>query len=177
MPYYRAASGEILYFSSISFANQLPAGSVVIPDAEALAALPTALSTAQETQIAILDQACADTILGGFVSDALGAAYTYPSGSTDQTNLTGAVVRSLIPNLPAGWTINFWCEDTNGVWALRPHNAAQIQEVGSNGLDMVAACIAHKVVLETQVMNAEDDADVTAIVWVAPSIVMNPAAS
>jgi hypothetical protein len=87
------------------------------------------LAQAQAAQSAALSAACAAAIISGFQSSALGTAHTYPSQPNDQSNLIGATTRSQAPGLPSTWTCNFWCADSTGAWALRPHTAAQIQQV------------------------------------------------
>lgn len=95
---------------------------------------PRTLDQARADKAAELSTACATHILGGFVSSALGAAYTYPSTILDQHNLNGLVTRSLYPGNPAGWIEKFWCADAAGVWARRDHTAAQLQQVGDEAI-------------------------------------------
>lgn len=110
------------------------------PDPSLTAAVPPPpLATVQAAKIAELTNACGAEILGGFTSSALGAPHTYPSTLVDQTNLMASVTASLYPNLPADWTTPFWCADAGGVWAKRPHTAAQIQQVGRDGKAAVIA--------------------------------------
>ena len=136
---------------------------------------PTAaeqLAAAQQTQIETISAGCAATIVSGFTSSALGAAYTYPSKeggeNRDQTNLIGAYGNSLNPANASTWTTKFWCCDASGSWAFRAHTAAQIQQVFSDGAARKIACIEQNAALSAQVMAAADVASVQAIVWVAP---------
>lgn len=128
-------------------------------------ALVQSLSATQAAQIAALKAACASAITGGYTSSALGAAYTYPSGPTDQLNMTASVVASQLPNLPSTWTTPFWCADSTGAWAMRAHTAAQIQQAGSDGKAWVTSCQTKLDGLVTQVMTATTPSAVQAIVW------------
>lgn len=174
MPYYRDTSGNVVFFASIAFISDLPAGAVVITDEEAFATMPTPLSDAQTAQLAQIDADCAASITGGFYSNALGAKYLYPSQQTDQANLSASVLRSMLPNTASTWSVLFWCADRYNSWGLRGHNIAQIQQVGEDGINWVSQCIAQKVVYETQVMNAQTPEAVAAINWVAPTQTLLP---
>jgi hypothetical protein len=129
---------------------------------------PTAaekLANAQKTQIETISTNCASSITAGFTSSALGAANTYPSTLTDQHNLNGSVVASLLPNLPSTWTTKYWVMDSSGVWTLAVHTAAQIQQAGLDGKAWVTAQQEKLASLLAQVMAAMSVADVQAIVW------------
>ena len=111
-----------------------------------------------------LRDACKAAILGGYVSSALGTPHTYPSLLEDQMNLIGAVTDSLTAS--AGWTVEFWCADTQGVWALRSHTASEIQGVMR---DAKAVRVGYSVKLD-QLCNAAraaagDSAALNAIKW------------
>ncbi|AOJ13141.1 MULTISPECIES: DUF4376 domain-containing protein [Burkholderia] len=123
------------------------------------------LAQSQTAQIAAIDAACAAEIVAGFTSSALGQSYVYPAKSTDQQNLSSCVLSSLFPNLPSGWTTDFWCADAAGNWSLRPHTAAQIQQVGVDGKTAISNAIMKKVQFEQQVMAATTIEAVRAIVW------------
>lgn len=108
---------------------------------------------------------CADTILAGFVSSALGQPHSYPAKPNDQANLTGSVVRSFYPNVDADWRTPFWCADAAGTWAYRPHSAPQIQQVGD---DAVVARLTHMGVneqLQAQIAAAVTPSELAAINW------------
>lgn len=145
-------------------------GKVITADANGLpvAVAPASLMTlaeAQSEQIAKLSAACQAQIYAGFQSSALGAVHNYPAKDKDQANLSASVVASLLPNLPAGWTTPFWCEDSTGAWSLAPHTAAQIQQVGSDGKAAIVAALEKNDSLANQVMAATDVPSVQAIVW------------
>ncbi len=145
------ASGETL---------KLVNGSVVIVPAPA----PT-LAQVQAMQIADLSAACAAQIYSGFTSSARGAPHTYPAKDRDQSNLSASVTASLLPNLPANWTTDFWCADGAGAWALRPHTVTQIQQAGLDGKTAIETAIRKNATLAQQVMAATTVASVQAIIW------------
>lgn len=126
------------------------------------------LDDAKALKMSTLDEACAAEICAGFTSTALGDACRYPSKASDQSNLQASVLASLFPGLAEDWTTPFWCQDAAGTWAYRPHTAAQIQQVGSDGKDAINACIAQKINLEKQLAKAKALAEVEAITWTAP---------
>jgi hypothetical protein len=127
------------------------------------------LATAQATQSGILNSACAQAIVSGFTSSALGATYTYPSGLIDQQNLAASVLSSVMPNLAADWTTPFWCEDSNGNWAWISHTVAQIQQVGMDGKIAVLNYQNQNAQLQAQVAAATTVDAVAAIVWTNPA--------
>lgn len=114
---------------------------------------------------AVLNMSCQSQIYAGFQSSALGTPHTYPAKDKDQSNLTASVVASTLPNLPADWTTPFWCCDANGVWALVPHTAAQIQQVGLDGKAAITTAIVKNATLQKQVQDATTVADVEAVTW------------
>lgn len=126
------------------------------------------LADAQALALSELEIGCGNTIAAGFSSAALGKPYRYPAKLTDQSNLQASVLASLFPGLAEDWTTPFWCQDAAGTWAYRPHTAAQIQRVGTDGKDAINACIAQKILLEAQLAKAKTLAEVEAITWTAP---------
>lgn len=127
------------------------------------------LAQAHATQIAELAAACQTAIYKGFVSSALGATYTYPTDDKSQLNLAASVTDSLLPNLPANWTTPFMCADSSGVWAMRAHTAAQIQQVGSDGKAFVLKNLQQNAALTAEVSAATTVSAVQAIVWTNPA--------
>lgn len=115
-------------------------------------------------KVEAMSAACGAAIVAGFKSSALGAQHTYPAKLTDQANLTGSILDSLIPGLPAGWTTPFWCADTDGVWEYRPHTATQIQQAGRDGKAAILACMAKNEALVAQIM-ASTIAEIDQIHW------------
>lgn len=60
------------------------------------------LTEAIENKIDELSLACANAILAGFTSKALGSPYLYPAKGTDQTNLASSVLSAIIAQWGAG---------------------------------------------------------------------------
>jgi hypothetical protein len=136
----------------------------------ALTAVPAAtdaelLEDAQATQVAVLSAACAAAIVSGFTSSALGAVHTYPSKVTDQQNLNASVTASLLPDIGTDWVTQFWCADATGAWAWTTHTAAQIQQVGKDGMSAVLALQDKNAQLAAEVIAATTVAAVQAVVW------------
>ncbi len=132
-----------------------------------LQAIPAAmlLSQAQAAQKVLLRASCVSAIVSGFVSSALGSAYTYPSTLTDQHNLSSSVVASLLPNLPSTWTTPFWCQDSAGTWAMVQHTAAQIQQVGLDEKAWIVSCQEKLAGLNAQIAAAQTVSGVQAITF------------
>lgn len=168
---YKDTNGKIHFLSDADITNGgenlLPAGFTKITVAETVAILNPAptLAQVQADKFSALNTACAAQIYAGFTSTALGAAYTYPAKDKDQSNLVASVTASLMPNLPAGWTTNFWCADGTGAWAFRPHTAAQIQKVGLDGKTAIETALQKNATLAAQVTAAATVAAVQALVW------------
>jgi hypothetical protein len=112
-----------------------------------------------------MSQKCADTILAGFVSSALGEPHTYPAKPNDQINLTGLVMRSFYPNVGPDWSRPFWCMDAAFVWAYRMHTAVQIQQVGDDSIDANLTQRSINEQLQAQIIAAEAPADLAGITW------------
>ncbi len=130
------------------------------------AAWPAAqLQAVQTIQKAIVTKSCVSAMTGGFLSSALGSARTYPSTLTDQHNLSGSVIASLLPNLPSGWTTSFWCMDSTGAWAFTPHTAAQIQQVGMDGKAWITAQQEKLASLNAQIEVATTVSAVQSVIW------------
>lgn len=142
-----------------------PQGMTELTAAQVTALQAPTLAQAQAAQSATLSASCATAIVAGFTSSALGAAHTYPSQPNDQTNLIGAVTASQSPGLASGWVCNFWCADSTGAWALRPHSAAQIQQVLADGVAAREALSTKLAGLAAQVQAATSVSGVQAIVW------------
>jgi hypothetical protein len=130
---------------------------------------PPAQASLDETKMAKIRElrvSCAAAITGGFASSALGSPHIYPSKPTDQTNLMGAVVTSMLPSASEeGWFTPFWCEDAAGAWAFRDHTVGQIQRVGEDGRAHIAACQTRLDELTDVVNSAATVDDVDKISW------------
>jgi hypothetical protein len=130
------------------------------------AAWPAAqLASAKTQQSALLTALCDKAITDGFISSALGTANTYPSTLTDQHNLSGSVIASLIPNLPSTWTTKFWVMDSSGAWTFAAHTAAQIQQAGLDGKAWVTTQQEKLESLKAKVKAATTVTAVSDIVW------------
>ena len=114
---------------------------------------------------AALSAECAAAIVSGVTVDALGEPIFYPTGSTDQVNLAGAVVLTLLPGLPADWSQELTCRDAGGIWARRPHSAAQAQAVGRAVAAHVDSCRARLAARRADLAAAEDAGAVQAVAW------------
>ena len=123
------------------------------------------LQAAQTQQRALVTSSAVTAMTGGFLSSALGSAHTYPSTLTDQHNLSGSVIASLLPNLPSGWTTSFWCMDSTGAWAFTPHTAPQIQQAGLDGKAWVTAQQEKLASLNAQIDAAQTVAAVQSVLW------------
>jgi hypothetical protein len=139
-------------------------------------ALPSATSSLQTPAEALaaakvaaklrVTAGCGGQIVSGFTSSALGAAFTYPSDATSQTNLAGSVVASLLPSgQVVGWTTPLMCRDALGVWARRAHTAAQIQQAGLDGKAFISGLLTRLDGLRAQADAAATVVDANKIVW------------
>lgn len=94
---------------------------------------------------------CDAACITGFTSDALGTPHLYPSKMLDQHNLNAQVTDSLLTH-PVDWTTQQICQDVaTGVWAYRPHTAAQIQQAGSAVKDAILNHRLHNAALQAQI--------------------------
>lgn len=123
------------------------------------------IAEVRDAKLAVLSSACEAAIIGGFTSDALGAAHRYPSNITDQINLMGSVTDSLVPGLPDAWQTPFWVMDGNGIWSWKMHSATQIQQAGRDGKAHVVYCQTLLAELTVTVQNAQTEDEVSGIVW------------
>ncbi len=98
------------------------------------------LEVVRATRETDLAAACAAAITAGVTLDVLGQTIHYPTGQTDQVNLSGAVTLTLLPGLPDDWVQHLTCRDATGTWARRPHTAPQLQAVGRAVAAHVDAC-------------------------------------
>ena len=111
------------------------------------------LDATRAAKVAEISQACATSIVAGFTSTALGAEHTYPAKATDQTNLAGSIIDSLLAG--AGeWVTPFWCADVDGAWDFRLHTAAQIQQVGRDGKAAILAAMGKNEAMRAQIMQS-----------------------
>jgi hypothetical protein len=123
------------------------------------------IDTQRAHKAAAISSSCADAILAGFVSSALGDPHTYPAKPNDQINLAGLVMRSFYPSVGPDWARPFWCMDAGNVWAYRMHTAAQIQQVGDDSIDANLIQRGINEQLQAQIIAAETPADLAGIIW------------
>lgn len=121
--------------------------------------IPPTLAESQSSQIAALRTACANAIIGGFTSNALGSVYSYPSDPLSQSNM------NTIAGSPSGGSL--WCE-SGGVWAMKAHTQAQAQAVLASFVAWLNACQTQLATLTAEVNAATTVSAVQAIVWAAP---------
>jgi hypothetical protein len=127
---------------------------------------PTAaqvLASVQASQIKALDAACAEQIVSGFNSSALGTPHLYASTPTDQANLVSAAVAAA--SAPAGWTTPCWCGAPGAAWTFEQHTAAQIMQVHSDFLATVAGARMRLAALVAAVQAETDVAVIQAERW------------
>lgn len=123
------------------------------------------LTKLQAAKSADILMECQKAIVSGFESNALGAAYHYPSKVLDQQNLAASVLASYDPENPSGWLTPFWCADEAGEWEFRPHTAAQIRQVGRDAKSAVLGFQFHNEQLQAQILAANTQEAVEAITW------------
>ena len=126
---------------------------------------PTAeelLVQARTMQTAKLSTGCAEALITGFTSSALGVALTYPSQDNDQRNLQSAV--SAAATASPGWTIPLWCTDGDH-WSFTSHTAAQLQQVNADWLAHRVAAQQKYADLIAQINAATSVEEVQAIHW------------
>ncbi|OOO27532.1 UNVERIFIED_ORG: hypothetical protein BTE55_18610 [Rhizobium sophorae] len=123
------------------------------------------LAAVKAARIALLTAACAEAIISGYASAALGSEHQYPSKVTDQINMMGSVTDSLLPGQPVDWSTPFWCADEAGAWAFRAHTAEQIQAAGADGKAHILTCQTKLGQLSAQVVVAASAEAVAAIGW------------
>lgn len=68
----------------------------------------------------------------------------------------------------AAWTTPFTCQDDKGVWALREHTAAQIEQAGADGKSFILAVRIKFATLSAEVNAATTVAAASAVVWAFP---------
>lgn len=114
---------------------------------------------------ASITESCKNEIIGGFISNALGADYLYPNNAEDQTNLSGTVLMSTLPTQPPGAVYLFKCKSADGIWDFRPHTAAQVQQVGAASYAFILAARVKNATLQAQIIAATTSAQVEAVQW------------
>lgn len=126
---------------------------------------PPSISKAKAAKSQEIKFKCQETIFKGFTSTALGTPHNYPSDDKDQANLAASVLSSLYPLLPSDWTTMFLCQDEDGVWQFRHHNATQIQKVGADGKEFILNVRLKNEGLQNMISSALTVEEVNAITW------------
>lgn len=123
------------------------------------------LEAARAGKSEAIRKACEEAILAGFASSALGDQHHYPSDLEDQANLTASVMRSTLPGSNPDEVYPFKCLADDGVWAFRPHTAAQIQQVGRDGYAAILIYRQQHALLQDAIQQASTEHDLEAIAW------------
>lgn len=111
------------------------------------------------------------TVVAGQIITMNGQAFIATQGGTSSANAQNWSVTpvddgSVIWNT---WTVQFWCENSAGVWAYVPHTATQMRQVGLDGVSTITALLKQNSALKEQVEAATTVAAVQAINWTNPS--------
>jgi len=106
--------------------------------------------TVKDIALIIMNDRAKQEIDNGFISSALGAPHTYPSGDSDQLNLIGAVT--------AGVSVNFKCDDGSG-YVYRSHNAAQIRQVLQDGTTIKSAILEKALLKNSEIVTILNGVD------------------
>jgi hypothetical protein len=67
------------------------------------------------------------------------------------------------------WTTKFWCANAAGDWAFTPHTAAEMRQVGLDGLSSVSSMLEQNSALQLQVLAAITVEAVQSIAWTNPA--------
>lgn len=122
------------------------------------------LGAARAARDAELAAACSAAITAGITLDVTGEALFYPTSPQDQANLNGVVTVALL-GVPEGWTQGLTTGDAAGVWARRPHTAAQTQAVGRAVAAHVDACRARLADRRAALAAAGSYEEIGAVAW------------
>lgn len=108
---------------------------------------------------------CESFITAGFISNALGTNYAYPSNRDDQLNLSGTIQRSMMSAVTVSDTFAFLCKNSSDVWDYRLHTANQIQQVGVDAYNYILNARIKNATLQTQLQAATTQAALEAVMW------------
>lgn len=100
------------------------------------------LAALYERQMTQLKTGCEAACRGGWTSEALGAPHTYDTDKDrDQVTLTALAVAALQQIMlgNTAWTYDVTCTAADGVKAMRPHNATQLAQVGTEVQGAIAS--------------------------------------
>ena len=125
-----------------------------------------ALDDARAVKIHQMRHACRGTIMGGFMSSALGTPHRYGSTDSDRDNLGRALRVGLTRPKDATWTAAVSCQDADDAAPVyRPHDVAQLHDLESDLHDMIEKARLRFAGLTRQVEGAATVDIVNAIGW------------
>lgn len=125
---------------------------------------PERLEARRAARDAEMTAACATAITAGVVLEVTGEALFYPTGATDQANLTAVVTLTLL-GVPDGWAQELTCRGSAGAWARRPHTAEQVRAVGRAVVAHVDACRARLAQRRAELAAAVTGEEIAAVMW------------
>lgn len=121
------------------------------------------IDRARAAKYTVLTNAAQASITGNFSSSALGSPYTYPSLSTDQSNLHTGVLSC--PDDSTGWTWNLWCTEDGETWALVGHTFAQLKTALRDYATGLQIFQEHWATVITNLETATDLDSIALVVW------------
>lgn len=142
----------------------------IFTSAPVIAPPELSLNDAKTRQLNKVNAACKAAILAGFEY----GGYHYPFQLTDQANLTGSVVASMIPSNAsnASWVTSFWSATNIAAplardqgWSLVDYTATQIQAVGEASIVFKLTAIKQLVGLSVLISACTDLTGITGITW------------
>jgi hypothetical protein len=160
MDFYELPNGEMQGFDDPS---QVPEGATKSTQEQFAKRAMTPVLTleqAQADQISTLQQECAEAIVSGFASSALGSVYQYPSSLTDQQN------QNTVANCASGGLL--WCSN-GSTWELTDHTQPQAQAVIASFAAWLNACQGQLATLTQQVSAQTTAIAALAIAWTNPA--------
>jgi hypothetical protein len=92
----------------------------------------TDLIEAKRAKLEEINLAAEEAKQNGIQSRALGIHHTYSADDADMAQLNSFVIASMLQQLQGQTTFPILAQDQNGIWAYRPHNIPQVQQVASD---------------------------------------------
>lgn len=128
------------------------------------------LVEAKSSKIKSLSETCAQQILGGFLSSALGSSHKYDAEDVDQINILGALAATgPRPDYPYGSTMPYAARPVvDGVYQAKTyvvHTHEQLSQVVVDGAAYKLTCLQHFNELRDDVSAASTLEEVAAVVW------------
>lgn len=111
---------------------------------------------------------CANAIISGCPSSALGEVFIYPTTPIDTQNLDNSALAALTAKIDnvEGWTTPFWTfKPSDDTWDYRQHTADQIIQVAQDVKAYRVGLQSHYAELLGQVNEATTESQVLAIQW------------